>query len=188
MFVATQPRRPLDSFSGPTPTPCPPLVLSVAEGSPNSHGIISFTDPHPLNSFVSYRYKNIRGREVPPTFLSKNAPKPVVHRSFFSTTYKLQISQLLSFDIHAKCRGCMGAFLPLPTTQCPLPTIPCLFKLLPTLLRFFALTQNSTLLFSDDSALFAKNTRGWGTPLHRNSRQANLPCRQWESAESHCSP
>jgi len=37
-----------------------------------------------------------------------------------------------------------------------------LFTLLRTLLRFFALTKNSTLLFSSDSALFAKNTRGWG--------------------------
>src|SRR5713226_2197950 len=37
-----------------------------------------------------------------------------------------------------------------------------LFTLLRTLLRFFALTKNSTLLFSSDSALFAKNTRRWG--------------------------
>src|SRR6266852_194144 len=37
-----------------------------------------------------------------------------------------------------------------------------LFTLLRTLLRFFALTKYSTLLFSSDSALFAKNTRGWG--------------------------
>jgi len=28
----------------------------------NSHGIISFTDPHSLNSVVSYRYKNIGGQ------------------------------------------------------------------------------------------------------------------------------
>jgi len=30
-------------------------------GAPNSHGIISFADPHHLSSFVSYRYKNIGG-------------------------------------------------------------------------------------------------------------------------------
>ncbi len=36
------------------------------------------------------------------------------------------------------------------------------FTLLRTLLRFFARTQNSTHLFSIASALFAKNTRGWG--------------------------
>src|SRR2546427_11751110 len=43
-----------------------------------------------------------------------------------------------------------------------------LFRLLHTLLRFLALSGNSTLLFSADSALFAKNTRGGegniGTP------------------------
>src|SRR5260370_13211590 len=45
----------------------------------------------------------------------------------------------------------------------PVP-IPFLFTPFHTLLRFFALTQNSTLLFSIVSALFAQNTRGWGTP------------------------
>jgi hypothetical protein len=29
---------------------------------PNSHGIISFADHHPLNSVLSYRYKNMGGR------------------------------------------------------------------------------------------------------------------------------
>src|SRR6266849_6336191 len=40
--------------------------------------------------------------------------------------------------------------------------IPCFFKFLRTLLHFFALTQDSTLLFSSASALFAKNHQGWG--------------------------
>src|SRR5713226_1294429 len=40
--------------------------------------------------------------------------------------------------------------------------IPCVFKLLRTLLHFFAVTQNSTLLFSGASALFSKNHPGWG--------------------------
>jgi len=35
--------------------------------SPNSHGIISFADPHPLSSFVSYRYKNLAGRGLATT-------------------------------------------------------------------------------------------------------------------------
>src|ERR1700686_5392932 len=42
-----------DFFSRPTTIPRPM--------SPNSHGIISFTDPHPLTPVVSYRYKNIGG-------------------------------------------------------------------------------------------------------------------------------
>jgi len=39
------------------------------------------------------------------------------------------------------------------------------FIQLRTLLPFFAPAQNSTLLFSSNSALFRKNTRGWGAPL-----------------------
>src|SRR6266851_3379294 len=46
------------------------------------------------------------------------------------------------------------------------PTFPrrilFLFTFLRTLLHFLARIQNSTLLFSIDSALFAKNHRGWG--------------------------
>src|SRR6266481_3572818 len=46
------------------------------------------------------------------------------------------------------------------------PTFPrrilFLFTFLRTLLHFFARIQNSTLLFSIDSALFAKNHAGWG--------------------------
>jgi hypothetical protein len=39
-------------FTTLTPVPLP-------DCPPNSHGIISFADPHPLNSVVSYRYKII---------------------------------------------------------------------------------------------------------------------------------
>src|SRR6266849_5060989 len=57
---------------------------------------------------------------------------------------------------------------PFPYTQspsCPEQSrgIPFLFTFLRTLLRFFALAQNSTLLFSGDSALLAKKHPGWGT-------------------------
>src|SRR5258708_4082500 len=62
-------------------------------------------------------------------------------------------------------RGCLTMLAPViafrPTPH-SLPRIPFLFTLLRTLLRFFALIKNSTLLFSISSALFAKNTRGWG--------------------------
>src|SRR5882762_1948885 len=53
VFAKLQSRRSFDFFSPPHPTPPPP--------SPTSHGIISFTDPHPLTTVVSYRYKNIGG-------------------------------------------------------------------------------------------------------------------------------
>jgi hypothetical protein len=39
-------------------------------------------------------------------------------------------------------------------------------------LHFFALAQNSTLLFSGDSKLFAKNTRGGVPPPQRQKRRA----------------
>ena len=61
VFAKLHSRRSLDSFSRPTPTPRPPLVLSAAEGSPSSHGINLFADPHPLNRVASYRYKIIAG-------------------------------------------------------------------------------------------------------------------------------
>ena len=41
----------------------------------------------------------------------------------------------------------------------PFSSIPFSFFILRTLLRFLALSENSTLLFSGDSALFAQNTR-----------------------------
>jgi len=53
VFVATHPRRSLDSFSRPTSTPHHPY--------PKSHGITSFTDPHPLSSVLSYRFRNMAG-------------------------------------------------------------------------------------------------------------------------------
>src|SRR5258706_15432572 len=60
-----------------------------------------------------------------------------------------------------------GGYPLLASLSRPRPLLPCmpspirfLFKLLRTLLRFFALTKMPTLLFSSDSALCAKKTRG----------------------------
>src|SRR5437899_2079648 len=50
----------------------------------------------------------------------------------------------------------MGTF-PIPYS---LPPIPFLFTFFHSLLCFFALIKKTTLLFSNDSALFAKNTQG----------------------------
>src|SRR5882762_4575673 len=47
----------------------PPIRLSSCLSpllSPNSHGINSFADPHPLNPIASILYKNIRGALLPP--------------------------------------------------------------------------------------------------------------------------
>ena len=59
---------------------------------------------------------------------------------------------------------------PYPTTAIPstvysfLP-ISFIFNILRTLLRFFALPKKSTLLFSSDSALFARRTGGGGVGI-----------------------
>src|SRR5229473_7825576 len=92
MLVAIRPRRPLDSFSGLIPTPCPPLLLSVSEASPNSHGINSFADPHPLNPVASILYKNLGGRGYLQLSLL-GTPKDPSHIS-------------LSFQPLAKCPFC----------------------------------------------------------------------------------
>src|SRR5712692_3560640 len=63
-------------------TPIPPSL------SPNSPGIISFADPHPLTTIESYRYKNIGGRgtrSVVQTFRRADVPYPP--KSFTCNTY-----------------------------------------------------------------------------------------------------
>jgi hypothetical protein len=88
--------RPLDFFS---------RQISIPTAQfPNSNGITSFADPHLLNPFLPYRYKNHRGRgpilQAKTFFLGRRFA-----RSLFSRSYKLQISQLLSFAIHANWWG-----------------------------------------------------------------------------------
>ncbi len=77
VFAKLQLRRSPNSFLGLTPIPCPLPVLSEADrpvptssarfrpcrkGSPNSHRIMSFADPHPLTTIESYLYKSVHGR------------------------------------------------------------------------------------------------------------------------------
>jgi hypothetical protein len=78
---------------------------------------------------------------------------------FCSNTYKMPLAQLLSFDNDPFSSG--GYPLPwIPTAYFPFP-IPY-FLSFHILAHSFALTENSTRLFSSDSALFAKNHPGWG--------------------------
>jgi hypothetical protein len=71
----------------------------------NSFTLISFADPHPLNSVVSYRYKNMGGEGAPPNFPASHTQNPVAHLRFFSTTCAMPLAQLLSFDNHANWWG-----------------------------------------------------------------------------------
>src|SRR5712692_2560540 len=61
------------------------------------------------------------------------------------------------------------------------PLFSCFCALFCSLLHFFALAQNSTLLFSSDSTLFAKHTRGVGVLL--TSRIPPSPIRSGRFAE-----
>jgi hypothetical protein len=54
VYTESKPRRSAAPLLSPTSIP-----TSMRR---NSHGIISFADPHPLNSVLSYRYKNMGGR------------------------------------------------------------------------------------------------------------------------------
>jgi hypothetical protein len=103
----TDARRPLDDV-------CSCLSFRPSPPLPNSSGIISFADPHPLNSIESYRSKIMGGGLAP----SRRSDVPRY------------------FDIS------------------PFLSSPC--ALFCALLHFLALTQNSTLLFSANSALFAQ--------------------------------
>src|SRR5712664_2069921 len=89
----------------------------------------------------------------------------------FSYTCVEPILQPFCFQIHAcnggGCPPSSGSRLPIPyplSPTCPQQSrgIPFLFTFLRNLLHFFALAQISTLFFSSDSALFAKNHPGWG--------------------------
>src|SRR5258708_802271 len=88
VFAKLQLRRSPNSFPGLTLTSCPLLVLSGVEGSPNSHGIISFADHHPLTTIESYRYENIggRGRSSDVQTL-RRADVPYPPKSFSCNTY-----------------------------------------------------------------------------------------------------
>ena len=108
-------------------------------------------------------------RQTPPSFFHRCHSYFGSHRllipekipPFFSYDYELQISQRLCFDIHTKCPGVY-------------PPRPCCFHLqtfqrvpsyhlsFQALAHSFARDRNSTRLFSNVSALFAKNHPGWG--------------------------
>jgi hypothetical protein len=141
------------------------VTENTATLSPVEFALTRLSPATPLECAVP---KNTGGGGL--SFPFWNSPLRTGHRhlrSFFSSTYALPILQLLSFQTHA-CDGgypfWLCASLPRsPSSLSPIP-IPFLFTFLRTLLHFFALVKNSTLLFSISSALFAKNSRGWGYP------------------------
>ena len=92
---------------------------------------------------------------------------PLSFRSFCQERFTTPFHSVTS-ALFLKTAGCTPSLPILVHPQRPvrreltLRPIPFLFKPLRTLLHFFALSKNSTLLFSSDSALFAKKPPGWG--------------------------
>jgi hypothetical protein len=121
-----------------------PALLGRAS---NSHEIISFADPHPLTLLESYRFKNIRGWGSPPTGKARNAQNPVVHLSFFSSTYKMLLAQPFSFD---GLPFSWGGVPPSSDSQSPFPR-----PLSPISFFFISLR---TLLHLPKSQLFCSQT------------------------------
>src|SRR5260370_21437616 len=119
MFVATQPRRLLDSFSGPTPVPYPlspnSFPCHTSKNSPVSPTIATLPKTRVSNPCVCHTYNTPPGVSLPRTRLPRN-PSAVAlvpfwnssstqHSSFFLTTYALPILQVLSFDVHPSNGG-----------------------------------------------------------------------------------
>jgi hypothetical protein len=143
---------------------------------PNSHGITSFADLHLLNPFIPYRYKNHRGEEAAQSNRilktnRENAETPDAHPFFFSITYKLQISQPLSFDIHANWWGGVPPSRPFPN----IPTCQPATHFLPIPFRFIffqtlcAHQKLNSFLFKQIRTLFRKHP-GVGVPSVSRSR------------------
>ncbi len=195
VFAKLHPRRSPNSFPALTPIPCPLLVLpapsisgSVAEGSPKSHGLNVFADPHPLTPVASIFYKNIGGRgrrSDVQTFRRADVPYPP--KSFSCTTYKkpgvggspdhYPLSRSLIFRTLFQVPYPVSPFLAtLAKTAGCIPTIPILelaarHSTLATVLKSFLFTFLRTLLHARKTQLFCfqaiphslrKTTGGWG--------------------------
>jgi hypothetical protein len=171
--------------------------------TPNSHRIISFTDPHLLNSVVSYRYKITGGEGVsqavtfsptlPPVnpltaTLTKNRgggpaflegmPSNPHSGTHFTVAYLPLFSITSTMPILQLLSfdglPSNGGYPPPPQNLGRLSLIPYPYSLSFHILpHSFALTKITTLLFSSDSVLFAQN-RGWGEGRVHHQRKALL--------------
>ena len=118
----------------------------------------------------------------PPPHLSPLLPTPYGH-SYTTAAPQPLCNQSLTHSFYLDGGCTPPARSPLATaipTHYPLPTSSSFFShscaLFCTFLHFFALTKNSTPLFSIVSALFAKNHPGWGTP--------QVPCQKSRTSRS----
>ena len=132
--------------------PTPSVFLCLP---PKPHGIISFTDPHPLTLLESYRFKNSAGRGYSRHSLSAK-PLPF---NLFADPHRLTPVASISCKNH---EGRGAAEIDARHSSLATALKSFLFTFFHILAHSFALTKTSTLLFSITSALFAQNHRGWG--------------------------
>src|SRR5882762_4238610 len=76
--------------------------LLTIHSSARSHGIISFTDPHPLTLLKSYRFKNRGGRVYPlgPQVLLLSKLKPPINRAESTLLQVFFLKNLKPFEIN----------------------------------------------------------------------------------------
>ena len=97
---------------------------------------------------------------------------PRFGRPFFSYTYKLQISQLLSFDIHANCRGVVGVS-PIKNLKCYLK-FPFPGRALPSLFSLFAPRAFDKPSVIKRFRTLSKNSRVYGISSHSGTQRSGL--------------
>jgi hypothetical protein len=126
----------------------------------NSHGIISFTDPHPLTPIASILYKNHGGEGARPTGNARNGQDHVAHLPFLSTTCAMPICKsFLLIYIHLMGgvyypHGSPSALRPLcPYTLSPFFSYSCAL--------FCAHPNHNSFIFKRLHTLYAKHP-GWG--------------------------
>jgi hypothetical protein len=183
----------------PDPYPAPHGQRASSSTSVQPLCLQSLTDsPTQRAKRISFSFNRLRTistptEGVPPLFPLWNSSPSLEHShlsSFFSCTYRNPILQPRSFDIHTKCPG----VYPLAVHTCRrlkmFPNYPIYFHILA---HSFALTKNSTLLFSSASALFPENHPGWGYPpfpaldRSRGLSRSEPVTNQQSPLRSHCS-
>jgi hypothetical protein len=187
VFAYPKPRPPFFRFAG----TCPDHVGEVPTGSesathqsrpslpapspflPSLHSSLFFSEDCALFSATAvsqpFAYQSFPhsfhrdGRCTPSRCISDLVTQRSRSRSFISSTYKLQIFYLLSFDIHASDGGCMGYSQPpnLPTCEPSSLAGPISFRF--TLFRTLLRPRKTQLLsFQAIPNSFAKTPGVWG--------------------------
>src|SRR6266436_2457116 len=189
-------------FSRLSAVPFPSRIPVPRRSFPKCHEIISFADPHPLNSVLSYRYKNIAGRG------SLSIPYPAFSISRSPYTLPSSASRKSCICHSYENTGGVGVFFPFwkglrgrgDGNSHSLKFLS--FILLRTLLRSFALfcihAKLNSFISNGLRTLCQKKAPGWrhppffSTPPHllfwkaKNDRQPSItPTGRYAKEETH---